>query len=279
MKVGAPVLVVLLLIAAFAGGSALGRSEETASVEATASPEPAINSPSPPATEETTETPTPITPAPKTPTPSPTAKTEPTATPAPTAAPTPTPAPTSTPTAAPTPTPTVEPTPTPTTEPTLEPTGPKTTFGDGTHLVNIDIAPGTYVAPGGKDCFWERKSEPPDEEDDVIANQNPVGRTIVTIEGGDKTFETGGCGEWTPAPTSGKPKTSFGPGAYAVGVDIKPGTYKAVGGAGCYWARLKGFGGTEEEIIADSHPEHSATVTIRPTDKGFLSEGCGDWKK
>ena len=67
VKVGAPVLVVLLLVAAFAGGSALGRSEETASVEATASPEPAIDSPSPSATEETTETPTPITPAPRRP--------------------------------------------------------------------------------------------------------------------------------------------------------------------------------------------------------------------
>ena len=99
----------------------------------------------------------------------------------------------------------------------------------------------------------------------MIANQSPVGRTIVTIEGDDKTFETGGCGEWTPAPTSGKPKTSFGPGAYAVGIDIKPGTYKAVGGAGCYWARLKASGAPKGDHRGQSAGA-LATVTIaRPT--------------
>lgn len=146
-------------------------------------------------------------------------------------------------------------------------------------MVNADIAPGTYVAPGGKVCYWERKSGLSGEEGDIIANETTSARTMVTIEETDKAFKTHGCGKWKPAPTSGTPKTSFGPGTYAVGIDIEPGTYKAPGGAKCYWARLSGFGGTFEEIIADEEPDGSVTVKIDPGDKGFVSRGCGHWSK
>ncbi len=273
-------LVVLLLIGAFAGGSALGRSESTASVQATPSPEPTINSPSPSPTPEPTKTPTPITPAPKTPTPT----AHPTPTPAPaapvTTAPTPTPAPTAAATPSPTVAPTRSPSPAPTSSPTSPPTGLKPTFGDGTWIINIDVAHGTYTAPGGKACYWKRLSGLSGQEDDIIAeNESPAVRPIISIGPTDKAFKTHGCGTWKPQPTTGTQKTSFGPGTFEVRVDIEAGTYKAPGGDDCYWARLSAFGGTFDQIIADDEPEGAAMVTINPGDKGFLSRGCGRWTK
>ena len=58
---------------------------------------------------------------------------------------------------------------------------------------------------------------------------------------------------------------------------MKPGTYVTSGGEGCYWARLKGFGG--HDIIANDLSAGRARVTISPTDKGFETQGCGDWRK
>lgn len=87
---------------------------------------------------------------------------------------------------------TVEPPPPP------PPAGPKTTFASGTYQVNIDIAPGTYVAPGGSNCYWERLSGLSGEFEDVITNDwTQGGQVYVTIQTSDVAFKTDGCGEWT----------------------------------------------------------------------------------
>ena len=64
-----------------------------------------------------------------------------------------------------------------------------------------------------------------------------------------------------------------------VGVDLFPGTYRTRTPAEfCYWARLSGFGSTDDEIISDSLDENGySVVTILPSDAGFKSEGCGSW--
>lgn len=78
----------------------------------------------------------------------------------------------------------------------------------------------------------------------------------------------------TPAPTY----AHFGDGTYQVGKDIQPGTYRTrSGSAGCYYARLSGFGGTLDEIIANNTTDAPAIVTIAATDKGFSSQDCGTW--
>lgn len=104
-------------------------------------------------------------------------------------------------TAAPT-TPTVPATPAPTPAPTVATTvaGPKITFADGTHRVGVDIAPGTYVAPGGSPCYWERQSVfGGSGTDAIIANDiSRGGQAVVTIEASDKGFKTTGCGTWKP---------------------------------------------------------------------------------
>lgn len=95
--------------------------------------------------------------------------------------------------------PTVPPTtPAPTPAPTTTAPGPKTEFGNGTFRVGVDIAPGTYVAPGGSGCYWERQSVfGGGGVDAIIANDFARGgQVVVTILATDKGFKTSGCGTW-----------------------------------------------------------------------------------
>ncbi|MEU4197303.1 hypothetical protein AB0E69_35765 [Kribbella sp. NPDC026611] len=70
-----------------------------------------------------------------------------------------------------------------------------------------------------------------------------------------------------------------GDGTYEVGVDIKAGDYKAAGGAGCYWARLKSLDGGTDAIITNNLSNGPQTVTVKTTDKGFETARCGPWTK
>lgn len=82
----------------------------------------------------------------------------------------------------------------------------------------------------------------------------------------------------TPSPTPTPTYAHFGDGTFQVGKDIQPGTYRTrVGSSGCYFARLSGFGGTLDEIIANDNTDDPTVVTIAATDKGFQSERCGTW--
>jgi hypothetical protein len=80
----------------------------------------------------------------------------------------------------------------------------------------------------------------------------------------------------TPVP---KPQfATFQDGTFVVGKDIQPGTYRTRNGSsGCYFARLKGFGGSVDDILANENTDAPAVVTITPTDKGFDSSRCGTW--
>ncbi len=77
--------------------------------------------------------------------------------------------------------------------------GPKTAFGNGQYRVGTDIAAGTYVAPGGSSCYWERQSTFGGAGSaDIIANDlSSGGQVLVTISASDKGFKTSGCGTWT----------------------------------------------------------------------------------
>jgi hypothetical protein len=70
---------------------------------------------------------------------------------------------------------------------------------------------------------------------------------------------------------------AFGPGRWRVG-DIVAATYRNSNSAGgCYWERLSGFSGELADIIANSFDYVRQIVTVKPTDAGFASNGCGDW--
>lgn len=68
-------------------------------------------------------------------------------------------------------------------------------------------------------------------------------------------------------------------GTWRVPDEVKPGTWRAKGGEGCYWARLRGFSGSSDDIIANEIAKGTAIVTIKVSDKGFLSKRCGTWTR
>lgn len=76
---------------------------------------------------------------------------------------------------------------------TESPTAP---FQDGTWIVGVDIAPGTWTAPGGDECYWERLSNFTGEFDALLANDFGPTNPIVTVESGDAGFRTSNCGQW-----------------------------------------------------------------------------------
>jgi len=84
--------------------------------------------------------------------------------------------------------------------------------------------------------------------------------------------------------TTPTPATAFSDGTYVVGTQVVAGTYETVNAVSsdglCYWARLSGFSGTLDDIIAnDDVFSGHAIVTIASTDVGFQSSGCGPWTK
>jgi hypothetical protein len=155
--------------------------------------------------------------------------------------------------------------------------------------VPTDVKPGTYhttVPDDSLACYWHRAKSAEGDVDSILANDNvdSGGHVIVTVAKTDKAFKTEGCGEWVPAPTSGPKATTIGPGTWAVGIDIAPGTYAVTvptDSSGCYWQRTKNFSGDLNSIIANENVDAGAraTVTIKLTDKGFKSSGCGTWKR
>ncbi len=81
----------------------------------------------------------------------------------------------------------------------------------------------------------------------------------------------------TPSPTA-TPEAGFEDGTWIVGADIEPGLYVAPGSGQCYWARLSGFGGSLDEIIANDLGAGRKLVAISASDAGFRTSGCGRWK-
>jgi hypothetical protein len=175
---------------------------------------------------------------------------------------------------------TAEPTPEATPEPTPAPAF--ATVEDGTWEVGSEIRAGTYRLrePAGF-CYWARLKGFDGSLSEIIANDNVIDAyAVVTIGKKDAGFESNGCGEWTKdlsRVTEGRSRIDAD-GTYIVGTDIKPGKWKSSGGEFCYWARLKGFGGTLGSIIANDNVFGGrTTVTIRSKDKGFQTKGCGTW--
>ena len=68
---------------------------------------------------------------------------------------------------------------------------------DGIWLLGTDIEPGTYMSENhNNSCDWARLKGFSGDIDDIISNDNPIGRTIVTITPSDAGFSSQGCGTW-----------------------------------------------------------------------------------
>jgi hypothetical protein len=77
--------------------------------------------------------------------------------------------------------------------------GQQEPFGDGTYIVGVDIAPGTWRnSDSSEGCYWERLSGFGGSIiDDVTDNEFTYESQIVTISVADEGFSTSGCGVWT----------------------------------------------------------------------------------
>ncbi len=154
-------------------------------------------------------------------------------------------------------------------------------FGDGTHIVGADIQAGRYEAlVPGDNCSWQRLSGLSGEYRDVLADGNPQHRTIIDVLVDDAAVVTSGCGPWTGFQPFDQPLTEFGPGTWAIGEQILPGTYSAPGGAGCFWATVTGFDGSQTSISAIARPETGPVVVTLTTDsEGIVSDNCGKFSQ
>lgn len=154
-------------------------------------------------------------------------------------------------------------------------------FSDGTYIVGTEIKPGTYrTRKNSSNCYYERLSGFGGTLDEILSNDNSSHPVVITIKPTDKGFSSRGCGDWTDDLSQiTSSKTEFGDGILIVNTDILPGTYRNSGGSSCYYARLSGFSGELNEIIANDNVKTTAIVTISASDKGFHSSGCGNWKK
>jgi len=65
---------------------------------------------------------------------------------------------------------------------------------DGVWQLEVDYVAGTYRAPGGGGCYWEKLSSPSGEFDAIIANGGFEKNQILTID--SPYFSTSGCGTW-----------------------------------------------------------------------------------
>lgn len=101
------------------------------------------------------------------------------------------------------------------------------------------------------------------------------------------TSNSGGQGGQveTPAPTTPLAAGTIADGTWSVPDEVKPGTYVSTvpdDGIGfCHWSRLKGFSGDAQDLldIGSGSTGDRMRVTIKSSDKGFETKGCGIWRK
>jgi hypothetical protein len=83
----------------------------------------------------------------------------------------------------------------------LPASGPQlTSFNNGAYAVGINIAAGTYSAPGGSGCYWEEDSNFLWTGSSIIDNGFSSGPVTITLSPGTVAFKTQRCGTWTMMP-------------------------------------------------------------------------------
>jgi hypothetical protein len=156
-------------------------------------------------------------------------------------------------------------------------------FGAGQHRVGLAISPGRYFADPSPGCYWERQGGPGGTPAERIAFgfvAFDAAQWIVDIAGGDYAFSTNeACGTWSNRPRGG-PQSELSPGAWLVGAQALPSLYRAAAGSGCYWERLRDFGGSPNSVIARGlvAGEEPVFVSIAADDAGFSATAdCRSW--
>lgn len=160
---------------------------------------------------------------------------------------------------------------------------PRVVIGaDGRYRIGTHLRPGLYKATGrGSGRYWETVSNFSGKFSAINGNYFGSARTYVRIGSGDVGFSTADCGKWTTVSATGaRASTISADGTYRVDIDIKPGTYAGSGsGSGCYWAVLRDFRGSFDDIIDNYYGADRTVLTIPAAAKGFEVSGCGSLKR
>jgi hypothetical protein len=160
-------------------------------------------------------------------------------------------------------------------------------FGAGTHLVGKDIPAGRYYAipAAGGGCYWERQSGLGGSLAEIIANDfigAGFAQVVVDVAVSDLAFTTNAsCRTWYSAPPLSS-QASIPAGSWLVGAQVAPGSYQTNAKYGCYWERLRDFGGNLSAIIANNFVSTAGNqlVSIAGNDVGFSTDGdCGTWTR
>lgn len=147
---------------------------------------------------------------------------------------------------------------------------------NGVYEVGVDWQPGRHRFVTSGSCYWERLAGFSGEMDDVIANGNNTLLFVVDVAADDVGFrincrdgDTFLSANQYAGITPDTDLTGFMNGMLEVGADkdIAPGRYRFTGS--CYWARLSGFSGEMDDLIANGNEDGSFIVEIDPADAGF----------
>jgi collagen triple helix repeat protein len=76
---------------------------------------------------------------------------------------------------------------------------------------------------------------------------------------------------------AGGGSSTFADGTWQVGSDISPGTYRARGGDGCYWAILNGPPRGDSDNIEENGGFTRNVVVTLSNGQWFETNECGDW--
>ena len=131
-------------------------------------------------------------------------------------------------------------------------------------------------------CYWKRLSGFGGSYTDTIASAIVDGNVIVEISSSDTGFFSDeDCGTWTQIDVGAlSPVSSIGPGLWAVGSQVQPGTWMTSNVSFCYWKRLSGFDGSYGDTIESAIVDGNVIVEISSSDAGFSSnDDCGTWTR
>lgn len=147
---------------------------------------------------------------------------------------------------------------------------------NGVYEVGVDWQPGRHRFATSGSCYWERLAGFSGEMDDVIADGDNTLLFVVDVAADDVGFRID-CRDGDTFLSAGQyvgitpdtDITGFMNGVLEVGADkdIAPGRYRFTGS--CYWARLSGFSGEMDDLIANGNEDGSFIVEIDPADAGF----------
>lgn len=149
-------------------------------------------------------------------------------------------------------------------------------LGSITDIPKTNITPEPVVTKNTEIEEQNATSTPQVEEKINIKNPVAIISAEPTKDVAQKPIPPDPAPVAAPAPEN----RQFKDGAYIVGSEIEPGTYRTrKASSGCYFARLKGFSGSVGDIIANESISGPAVITILATDKGFESRNCGTWSR